>query len=527
MPVAVVHRHRQRGLALRRDAGVRRHRPAHLQPRPGRGRAGDHAAHQGDHARAPDRPAGRHGRVPRARREHGLAIVEDAACAIGATLQGPADRLARAARLLLAAPAQGDHHRRGRHDHDERRRARRRACASCASTRWTSPTSRATTPTDVVFECYPERGWNCRMTDLQAAVGLCQLEALDEILAERTRQAERYNAALAGAAAPRGRRSSPGYTMRTWQSYAVRVGPGAAVGRTELMRRLHPRRRRDAPRHHGDPPRGAPTRGADLLLPHTEAAARDVHDAAAVPRPGDDAQDYVIDRLAAHVVAAGRLNRCEHDSMEADGIAAADGDRIRSAARVAASTPSRCRALDVVARGAAADRAAAAAASRSPSRSGSTRPAGRSSASSGSAAGCRPFTVNKFRTMRADADHDTHRAFVLRLITGEGGDQRTRRAAVVQDGRRRARHARRPPPAQVEPRRAAAAVERAARRHVARRPAPADPVRGRALPGALVRALRRQARHDRPVAGQRALRADARGDDRARRRLRRAGARSG
>ena len=39
VPVAVVHRHRQRGLAVRRDAGVRRHRPAHLQPRPGRRRA--------------------------------------------------------------------------------------------------------------------------------------------------------------------------------------------------------------------------------------------------------------------------------------------------------------------------------------------------------------------------------------------------------------------------------------------------------------------------------------------------------
>ena len=41
-PVAVVHRHRQRGLAVRRDAGLRRHRPADLQPRPGVGRARDH-----------------------------------------------------------------------------------------------------------------------------------------------------------------------------------------------------------------------------------------------------------------------------------------------------------------------------------------------------------------------------------------------------------------------------------------------------------------------------------------------------
>src|SRR5207244_104137 len=32
----------------------------------------------------------------------------------------------------------------------------------------------------------------------------------------------------------------------------------------------------------------------------------------------------------------------------------------------------------------------------------------------------RPFTVNKFRTMRPDATHDTHRAFVLALIHGAG-----------------------------------------------------------------------------------------------------------
>ena len=39
--------------------------------------------------------------------------------------------------------------------------------------------------TDVVFESYPERGFNVRMTDMQAALGLCQLEVLDEILDRR------------------------------------------------------------------------------------------------------------------------------------------------------------------------------------------------------------------------------------------------------------------------------------------------------------------------------------------------------
>ena len=47
---------------------------------------------------------------------HGLAVVEDAACAIGATYKGRPIGSLGPARLLLLPPAQGDHHRRGRHD---------------------------------------------------------------------------------------------------------------------------------------------------------------------------------------------------------------------------------------------------------------------------------------------------------------------------------------------------------------------------------------------------------------------------
>ena len=40
-------------------------------------------------------------------------------------------------------------------------------------------------------------GFNYRMTDLQAALGLSQLERLDEIVAERNNQLQRYRALLA------------------------------------------------------------------------------------------------------------------------------------------------------------------------------------------------------------------------------------------------------------------------------------------------------------------------------------------
>ena len=102
--------------------------PRDLQPRPGGRRAGDHAAHQGDHAGAPDRPAGRHGRVPRDRPRATASRSSRTPRARSApTYKGRPIGSLGLARVLLAAPAQGDHHRRGRHDHHQRRGARRPA----------------------------------------------------------------------------------------------------------------------------------------------------------------------------------------------------------------------------------------------------------------------------------------------------------------------------------------------------------------------------------------------------------------
>jgi dTDP-4-amino-4,6-dideoxygalactose transaminase len=154
---------------------------------------------------------------------------------------------------------------------------------------------------DVVIEHYPERGWNARMTDLQAAVGLRQLEVLDDVLAERRRLAERYSSALAGIPSI-GIPHDPAYAVRTWQSYPIRVGPTSPVSPEDLMRRLM----RD----------GIATRRgimaihlersyaeSGIELPHTEAAARDVVLLPLFPGLTDEAQNYVVDRLARHAIA--------------------------------------------------------------------------------------------------------------------------------------------------------------------------------------------------------------------------------
>ena len=107
--------------------------------------AADHGPHQGDHARAPTRPARpTWTRSSASRERHGARARRGRGMCDRRPLPGPADRVARSARVLLAAPAQGHHHWRGRHDRAPGPGGRPRGCASSASTPWTSPTSRAT-----------------------------------------------------------------------------------------------------------------------------------------------------------------------------------------------------------------------------------------------------------------------------------------------------------------------------------------------------------------------------------------------
>ena len=154
---------------------------------------------------------------------------------------------------------------------------------------------------EVVIEAYPERGFNARMTDMQAALGLCQLDVLDEILAKRRRAADRYTSAIAqipGLEPP----YDPPYASRTWQSYCVRVTHPALVGRNELMRRLLADgvpTRRGVMAIHQEAAYGQATES----LEHTEAAAREVIMLPLFAGLSDDQQDSVIARLATHTAA--------------------------------------------------------------------------------------------------------------------------------------------------------------------------------------------------------------------------------
>ncbi|MEW2246407.1 DegT/DnrJ/EryC1/StrS family aminotransferase [Streptomyces sp. NPDC006975] len=88
-----------------------------------------------------------------------------------------------------------------------------------------------------VLESYLEVGYNYRMTDIQAAVGLVQLGKLDEMISRRRALAARYDSLLRdlpGLIPVR----DPAYGESNFQSYWVLLGPDFPVGRDDLLAAL-------------------------------------------------------------------------------------------------------------------------------------------------------------------------------------------------------------------------------------------------------------------------------------------------
>ena len=89
---------------------------------------------------------------------------------------------------------------------------------------------------EVVFESYPELGFNYRLTDIQAAIGREQLKRLPEVISQRRQMAVRYRQLLAdvsGLILP----SEPEWARTNWQSYCVRL-PENTDQRSVMQRML-------------------------------------------------------------------------------------------------------------------------------------------------------------------------------------------------------------------------------------------------------------------------------------------------
>jgi len=166
----------------------------------------------------------------------GIVVIEDAACGAGSTYRGrPVGAGAALAawsfhpRKLLTT-GEGGMLTTSNADWAARaRRLREHAMSVSANDRQASVLAPA--------EEYLEIGFNYRMTDMQAAVGIVQLGRLPEIVRRRRDIADRYTAALAGVDGLRPVHD-PVWGTSNYQSYWVEVGEEYPLDREALLLHL-------------------------------------------------------------------------------------------------------------------------------------------------------------------------------------------------------------------------------------------------------------------------------------------------
>ncbi len=87
---------------------------------------------------------------------------------------------------------------------------------------------------------HPEVGFNYRMTNLQAAVGVAQMARIDEFIQRKRQIAQQYTAALANLAGVTLPVELPGYTNVYWM-YSVLIGEAYGLTRDQLIPALRER----------------------------------------------------------------------------------------------------------------------------------------------------------------------------------------------------------------------------------------------------------------------------------------------
>jgi len=227
----------------------------------------------------------------------GLLVIEDAACAIGSEYRG--QRIGRPHSLLscfsfhprkILSTGEGGMIT----TNDEQMAARLRTLRQHAMT--VSDLARHSS-SKVMIESYAEVGYNYRMTDLQAALGLVQLQRLDGFIARRRMLAERYTRALLplGWLLPP---HEPSECRHNFQSYSARVATGAPVSRDELMQKMLDRgisTRRGIMASHREPPYAG--ENWDARLPETNRATDESIILPLFHQMTEEEQDYVLDSI--------------------------------------------------------------------------------------------------------------------------------------------------------------------------------------------------------------------------------------
>jgi dTDP-4-amino-4,6-dideoxygalactose transaminase len=168
--------------------------------------------------------------------KHGIRIIEDAACAAGSAYKGK--KIGSHSDLVcfslhprkVITTGDGGFITTSREDFADRlKRLRQHGMSVNDRVRHES--------TKVIFEDHVEVGYNYRMTDIQAAVGIQQLARLDWIVSERRKLAERYHAAFSDIPCIRLPREAEG-CFTNWQSYSITLLENCPVERNEIMQKM-------------------------------------------------------------------------------------------------------------------------------------------------------------------------------------------------------------------------------------------------------------------------------------------------
>ena len=264
--VAVLRRDCQRRAIRRCQARLRRRGPASPQRHRCLRGGGTDTGHEGGHRRRPVRHAGGHGSHPRPCPRPGLALVEDAACAMGSVYRGrPVGADSDFATFSfhprkILVTGEGGMVTTGDAALAERvRRLRQHGMSASTFDRHNERRP--------VMEQYLETGYNYRLTDIQAAIGVVQAAKLPSMVRRRRELAQRYHELLGGVPGP-----DDGDRPRARQGELPDVLGDAAGGLSRVPG--HPVVDPQAPRHQCPARHPVRTPGACLQRPRPGHVAR-------------------------------------------------------------------------------------------------------------------------------------------------------------------------------------------------------------------------------------------------------------
>jgi len=168
--------------------------------------------------------------------KHNLKLIEDAACAAGSSYKGA--KIGSHSELVcfslhprkVISTGDGGFITTNREDYYQRMKLLRQHGMS-VNDRVRHESSK------LIFEDHVEVGYNYRMTDIQAAVGIKQLEKLDWIVAERRKIAARYHEAFKDIDFIQLPIEQEGY-FSNYQSYSIYLKDDCPVNRNEIMQKM-------------------------------------------------------------------------------------------------------------------------------------------------------------------------------------------------------------------------------------------------------------------------------------------------